>query len=149
LFLHAAPDGHVLTRPIKGTRPRSENPLEDERLKWELEHSEKERAELAMVIDLERNDLGRMALPGSVSMTVPPHVVSHPTVHHREATVEARLPSGYHRARLLRAMMPSGSVTGAPKLAAMELISELEAERRGLYTGALGYVTYGGHLRLS
>jgi anthranilate/para-aminobenzoate synthase component I len=149
LFLQADPDGLVITRPIKGTRPRSSDPKEDERLKEELHRSEKEQAELAMVIDLERNDLGRLALPGTVSMTEPPHVVSHPTVHHREATVQGRLPPGYSRARLLDAMMPSGSVTGAPKLAAMDLIAELESERRGLYTGALGYVTYGGNLRLS
>lgn len=149
LFLDYRPDGHVVTRPIKGTRPRSSDPVEDARRRAELEASEKERAELAMVIDIERNDLGRLALPGTVRMSAPPEVVSYPTVHHREATVSARLAPSYSRADLLHAMMPSGSVTGAPKVAAMELICELEAHRRGLYTGALGYLTHGGGARLS
>lgn len=149
LFLDYQPDGRVSTRPIKGTRPRATDPKQDERLKVELDESEKERAELAMVIDIERNDLGRLAVPGSVQMSSPPRVVSYPTVHHREATVSARLLPQYDRASLLLAMMPSGSVTGAPKTAAMDLIAELEAERRGLYTGALGYLTHGGGARLS
>lgn len=149
LFLDYRPDGRVVTRPIKGTRPRSDDPKEDERLKLELDESEKERAELAMVIDIERSDLGRLAIPGSVRMTSPPEVVSYPTVHHREATVSATLAPEHDRISLLLAMMPSGSVTGAPKVAAMDLIAELEAERRGLYTGALGYLTHGGGARLS
>lgn len=149
LFLDYHRDGRVSTRPIKGTRPRASDPKEDMRLKAELDESEKERAELAMVIDIERNDLGRLAVPGSVKMSSPPRVVSYPTVHHREATVSAQLLPQYDLASLLFATMPSGSVTGAPKVAAMELIAELERERRGLYTGALGYLTHGGGARLS
>jgi anthranilate/para-aminobenzoate synthase component I len=149
LFLDYRSDGRVMTRPIKGTRPRSADPGDDARNRAELEESEKERAELAMVIDIERNDLGRLALPGTVTMSAPPAVVSYPTVHHREATVSACLAPSYSRADLFHAMMPSGSVTGAPKVAAMELICELEAHRRGLYTGALGYLTHGGGARLS
>lgn len=149
LFLDYRPDGRVLTRPIKGTRPRSADPVEDQRLKEELDRSEKERAELAMVVDIERNDLGRLAVPGSVQMTRAPAVVSYPTVHHREATICARLLPEFGRRELFDAMLPSGSVTGAPKVAAMDLIAELEAERRGLYTGALGYLSYGGGARLS
>jgi anthranilate/para-aminobenzoate synthase component I len=149
LFLDYRPDGRVVTRPIKGTRPRSSDPAEDRRLMLELDTSEKEQAELAMVIDIERNDLGRLAVPGSVRMSSPPTVVSYPTVHHREATVTATLAPEHDRASLLLAMMPSGSVTGAPKVAAMDLIAELESERRGLYTGALGYLTHAGGARLS
>lgn len=149
LFLEATPDGRVLTRPIKGTRPRSADAREDSRLRLELDASEKERAELAMVIDIERNDLGRLAVPGSVVMSEAPHVVSHPTVHHREAEVRAQLMPGTTLRSLLETMMPSGSVTGAPKTAAMDLIARLEAHRRGLYTGAIGTISPGGRLRLS
>lgn len=149
LFLEWIPGGPLRTRPVKGTRPRSEEPIEDARLARELDESEKERAELAMVIDIERNDLGRIAEVGSVRMSVGPHVVAHPTVHHREAVVEARLLPEVTRAQLLDVMMPSGSITGAPKVAAMDLICELELHRRGLYTGALGYLRHDGGLKLS
>jgi anthranilate/para-aminobenzoate synthase component I len=101
-----------------------------------------------MVIDVERNDLGRLAVPGSVRLSSPPHVESHPTVHHRVATVEARLTPAFTRADLLEAMLPSGSVTGAPKVRAMELIAELEPFRRGLYTGAFGTIRNDGSLEL-
>lgn len=141
--------GQLVTRPIKGTRPRGATAEEDERLARELDDSEKERAELAMVIDVERNDLGRVSETGSVRLVEPPRVVSHATVHHREATVMSRLREGVSRVELLRAMLPSGSVTGAPKLQAMELIAELEAARRGLYTGAIGSLAHDGSLRLS
>lgn len=149
LFLDLRPDRTVRTRPIKGTRPRHADPDRDRALALELDASEKERAELAMVIDIERNDLGRLATPGSVVLERPPEVVSHATVHHREAVVRASLRPEVTRAALLEATLPSGSVTGAPKLSAMELIAELEAYRRGLYTGALGYLGHDGGLRLS
>lgn len=149
LFLSLDTQRNVSTRPIKGTRPRHSSPEKDRQLAAELDASEKERAELAMVIDVERNDFGRLALPGTVQMTAPPAVVTHPLVHHREATIVARLRSDVSRCELLKATMPSGSVTGAPKVRAMELIRQLEAHRRGLYTGALGYLTHAGELRLS
>lgn len=149
LFLDHLPSGRVITRPIKGTRPRGSDPEEDERLRVELDRSEKERAELSMVIDIERNDLGRLCEPGSVVMTEAPRVISHPTVHHREATVQGQLLADVSRALLIETMMPSGSVTGAPKSAAMDLIARLEAHRRGLYTGALGTILAGGRMRLS
>jgi anthranilate/para-aminobenzoate synthase component I len=114
-----------------------------------LDADPKERAELAMVIDVERNDLGRIAVPGSVELIGRPRVITRGTVHHREATLRARLRPGLGRADLVRAMLPSGSVTGAPKVRAMEVIAALEAERRGLYTGALGAVFGDGTLRLS
>lgn len=149
LFLTTRAGGVVETTPIKGTRPRAADPKLDAEQARELEASEKERAELTMVIDLERNDLGRVCQPGSVILLTPPRVVSHETVHHREATVAGVLRSGIQRAALIEAMMPSGSVTGAPKRAAMSSIAELEAHRRGLYTGAHGYIGQDGSLHLS
>lgn len=149
LFLDLRAGGTLATRPIKGTRPRGAGPEADARLRLELDESEKERAELAMVIDVERNDFGRVAVPGSVQVSALPHVVTHPTVHHREATVVGTLRPGVTREELLRATLPSGSVTGAPKVRAMELIARFEAERRGLYTGALGTLGHDGSLRLS
>ena len=149
LFLDLDARGTLATRPIKGTRPRGANAAEDGRLRLELDESEKERAELAMVIDVERSDLGRVAEAGSVHLSELPHVVTHPTVHHREATVRARLRPGVTREELLVATLPSGSVTGAPKIRAMEVIASLEAQRRGLYTGALGTLGHDGSLRLS
>jgi len=148
-FLDLGPGGFIATRPIKGTRPRHPDPTRDRALAAELDRSEKERAELAMVVDIERNDLGRLALPGSVRLAEPPRVVSLATVHHRHALVTAQLRPEVSRADVLRTMMPSGSVTGAPKVRAMDLIRELEAERRGLYTGALGAIFSDGRVELS
>lgn len=149
LFLDASASGTLLTRPIKGTRPRATDPHVDQELARALDASEKERAELAMVVDLERNDLGRIARAGTVRLERAPFVVTYPMVHHREAEIAAELRPGVTREQLLRAMLPSGSVTGAPKTAAMELIARLEPERRGLYTGALGFLGTDGSLRLS
>ncbi|MCH2109203.1 MAG: anthranilate synthase component I family protein [Polyangiaceae bacterium] len=149
LFLDLEPCGRVRTRPIKGTRPRSADKREDERLRTELDQSEKEQAELTMVVDIERNDLGRLAEVGSVHLRQLPHVRSYPTVHHREAEVEAQIPSSVGLDELLEALLPSGSITGAPKVRAMEYIAELERDRRGLYTGAIGYFSSTGRLRLS
>ena len=101
-----------------------------------------------MVIDVERSDLGRVARPGSVRLAEAPSVESHPTVHHRVATVEATLRADVSREELFRAMLPSGSVTGAPKIRAMELIAELEPARRGLYTGAFGVIRQDGSVEL-
>lgn len=148
-FLELGSGGFVATRPIKGTRPRHPDPAQDRRLAEELDQSEKERAELAMVIDIERNDLGRLARPGSVRLTEPPTVVSLATVHHRHALVTAQLLPHVSRADVIRVMLPSGSVTGAPKVRAMDLIRELESHRRGLYTGALGVLRSDGGLELS
>jgi anthranilate/para-aminobenzoate synthase component I len=148
LCLAVEPEGHVRTRPIKGTRPRSADLERDRALARELDADPKERAELAMVIDVERSDLGRVARPGSVRLAEGPLVESHPTVHHRVATVEAELRHGVSREELFRAMLPSGSVTGAPKIRAMEVIAELEPARRGLYTGAFGFIRHDGALEL-
>jgi anthranilate/para-aminobenzoate synthase component I len=149
LFVAQAPDGLVWTSPIKGTRPRSVDPIRDAALARELDEDPKEIAELTMIIDVERNDLGRLAIPGTVRMAEPPSVQSHASVHHRVATVEARLPPATARGAVLSAMLPSGSVTGAPKVRAMEVIAELEANRRGLYTGAFGFLKHDGTLELA
>ena len=102
-----------------------------------------------MVVDVERNDLGRIAETGSVKVIDSPRVVTHETVHHRVATVEASLLPHVGRQELLRAMLPSGSITGAPKIRAMEVIGQLEVHRRGLYTGAIGSLAQDGTLTLS
>lgn len=149
LLLCTHPDGRASTRPIKGTRPRGFDRPSDDAQREALARDPKERAELAMVVDVERNDLGRIALPGSVRQLGEPAVHTHATVHHRSVELGAHMRPEVTRAELLRAMIPSGSVTGAPKVRAMELIRELEAERRGLYTGAIGFVAHDGTLELS
>jgi anthranilate/para-aminobenzoate synthase component I len=149
LFLRLGSDRSLLTSPIKGTRPRSQQAQLDRLAAEQLSTDPKERAELAMVIDVERNDLGRVAQVGSVRVSAEPRVVPCGAVWHRIADVTAQLDARCERTALLRAMTPSGSVTGAPKIRAMEVIAELEAARRGLYTGALGYVAHDGGMTLS
>jgi anthranilate/para-aminobenzoate synthase component I len=149
LFLKLAASGALSTAPIKGTRPRHADPDRDHAIAAELDHDAKERAELAMVIDVERNDLARIAQVGSVCVSQQPRVVPCGQVWHRMAEVTAQLNPVHDRAALLRAMAPSGSVTGAPKVRAMEVIAQLEAARRGLYTGALGFIGHDGAMTLS
>lgn len=149
LFLDVDTSGRLSTAPIKGTRPRGADAPEDARLAQELAADPKEIAELTMVIDVERNDLGKIAETGSVRMRGDPVVRTYGSVHHRVATVTARLRNGVSRRSLLESMLPSGSVTGAPKVRAMEVIAELESERRGVYTGALGYLCHDGAMRLA
>ena len=115
----------------------------------ELDADPKERAELTMIVDVERNDLGRIAVAGSVRVTTSPHVVTQRTVHHRVASIVAHARPDASRDDVLRAMLPSGSVTGAPKVRAMEVIATLEPHRRGLYTGAIGYIAHDGGLTWS
>jgi para-aminobenzoate synthetase component I len=135
--------GRVVTEPIKGTRPRSDDALLDAALADDLMTSVKDRAENVMVVDLERNDLGRICLPGSV--TVPALLELHalPTVWHLVSRVEGRLAPGTTYGDLLRATFPSGSVTGAPRLAAMQVIRALEPVARGWYCGAVGFLGRG------
>jgi anthranilate/para-aminobenzoate synthase component I len=139
----------LTTEPIKGTRPRGEDAREDARLARELDADPKERAELAMIIDVERNDLSRVCRPGSVRIAMPPRVFTHRTVHHRVARLVGAVRAEVTRRDVLMAMVPSGSVTGAPKVHAMEVIRTLERERRGLYTGGIGFVSHDGALTLS
>jgi para-aminobenzoate synthetase component 1 len=143
-------DGVAVTRPIKGTRPRTGDPAADARAREELLSSEKEAAELAMIVDLERNDLGRVAEWGGVRVAAARLVETLPTLFHTVAEVEARLRPGTGPAALLRALFPGGSITGAPKIRAMEIIEELEPVRRGPYTGSAGWFgpDGGAHLDL-
>jgi para-aminobenzoate synthetase component 1 len=134
----------IVTRPIKGTRPRGSTPEADARLAAELADSPKDRAELTMIVDLERNDLGRVCRYGTVRVTDPLTVESFAQVHHLVATVEGRLRSEVGPVDVVRAVFPGGSITGAPKIRAMQIIDELEPTRRGLYTGAIGYFSRGG-----
>jgi anthranilate/para-aminobenzoate synthase component I len=150
LFLDFRPaTRRVRTSPIKGTRPRGRDAESDARLRDELDESSKERAELTMILDVERNDLGRICAPGSIRLEVAPRVQTHRTIHHRAATLGGFVRYGIGSREVLEAMFPSGSVTGAPKVRAMEVIAELEAARRGLYTGAFGYVAIDGSMRLA
>src|SRR2546427_1831455 len=135
-------DRDVETRPIKGTRPRGRTQAEDERLSQELLASEKDAAENVMIVDLERNDLGKICEFGSVHVPVLQGLRSLPNVHHLESVVRGRLRDDVTIPRLLPATFPGGSITGAPKPRAMEIIERLEPHRRGVYTGAIGYVSW-------
>jgi para-aminobenzoate synthetase component I len=126
----------IITRPIKGTRPRGGD---DAAAVRELQESPKERAELVMITDLERNDLGQVCEYGSVQVTGLCQLVSFPQVHHLVSTVEGRLRTGVSAIQAVRACFPGGSITGAPKKRAREIITELEPVPRGIYTGALGF----------
>ena len=139
----------VETRPIKGTRPRALDPVEDSRRARELASSEKDRAELAMIVDLERNDLGRVCEYGSVRVERGRAVESFASVHHLVATVTGILGPDVDVVDLLRATFPGGSITGAPKVRAMEIIDELERHVRGPYTGAIGYLGFDGRTDLN
>ncbi|WP_165065945.1 aminodeoxychorismate synthase component I [Paludisphaera rhizosphaerae] len=134
----------IATRPIKGTRPRGATPEEDDALAAELQSSAKDRAELTMIVDLERNDLGRVCQFGSVQVVEAMKLETYAQVHHLVATVEGRLRPDVGPIDVVRATFPGGSITGAPKIRAMEIIDELEPTRRSLYTGAIGYLSRGG-----
>jgi len=129
----------IETWPIKGTRPRGATPEEDAALKEALRSSAKDRAENVMIVDLERNDLGRICDIGTVAVPALWDVASYANVHHLVSRVEGRLRSDVHPVDVIRALSPGGSITGAPKIRAVEIIDELEPTRRGIYTGALGY----------
>ncbi len=139
----------VETRPIKGTRARDRDPREDGRRARELAASEKDRAELAMIVDLERNDLGRVCEYGTVQVERGRAVESFASVHHLVATVSGNLRPDAELVDLLRATFPGGSITGAPKVRAMEIIDELEHHVRGPYTGAIGYLGFDGRADLN
>ncbi len=143
-FLRLDPSGLVETRPIKGTRRRDPDPGLDAALRRELADSAKDGAENLMIVDLLRNDLGRVAEIGSVRVPVLREVETFSAVHHLVSVVEARLRPGTGASDLLRAAFPGGSVTGAPKIRAMEIIDELEASRRGPYCGAVVAIGFDG-----
>ena len=148
-FLRLAPGGEVETWPIKGTRPRDADHAVDRRLARELLASEKEAAELAMIVDLARSDLGRVAVPGSVVVPAARRLQTWPAVHHTVGVVAASLAPGRGWDDLVRATFPPGSVTGAPKVRAQEVIEALEPVRRGPYCGAFGWVGWDGALDLA
>ena len=139
----------VETRPIKGTRPRGKTPPEDEARAEELLTSPKDRAENIMIVDLERNDLGRVCRYGTVKVTELAILEVFPTVFHLTSTVEGRLREGKNGIDLLKATFPGGSITGAPKVRTMEIIDELEPTRRSIYTGDIGYLSFNGNLDLN
>jgi para-aminobenzoate synthetase component 1 len=142
-------NGHVETRPIKGTRPRAGHPRLDAELAEALRHSEKDRAENVMIVDLLRNDLSKNCAPRSVKVPKLFDVESFATVHHLVSTVTGELKSGRDALDLLRGCFPGGSVTGAPKLRAMQIIEDIEPHRRGVYCGAIGYVGFDGNMDTS
>ncbi|MDM7998749.1 MAG: aminodeoxychorismate synthase component I [Dehalococcoidia bacterium] len=139
----------VETRPMKGTRPRGRSAAEDAALASELQNSVKDRAENVMIVDLERNDLGKVCRTGTVKVSELCTLERYPTVFQLTSCVEGRLAPGKDRIDLLEACFPGGSITGAPKIRAMEIIDELEPTRRGVYTGSIGYLSFSGEMDLS
>jgi para-aminobenzoate synthetase component I len=134
----------VEARPIKGTRKRDADPSRDAELIAELQASRKDRAENVMIVDLLRNDISRIAKPGSVKVPVLCGLESYANVHHLVSVVEGQLRDGLTQVDLLRAVFPGGSITGAPKIRAMEIIAELENQARGVYCGSIGYLGFNG-----
>ena len=139
-------DGEIAVHPIAGTRPRGATPEEDEALEHELSNDEKERAEHVMLLDLGRNDVGRVAIPGTVKVTQQLDIERYSHVMHLVSHVTGRLRPEYNAFDALRAGFPAGTVSGAPKVRAMEMIAELEKDKRGLYSGAVGYFSYTGNM---
>lgn len=139
----------VESRPIKGTRPRGADPVEDKEFADQLLESEKDVAENVMIVDLVRNDLGRVCRHGSIEVSRLAALESFPTVHHLTSTVRGQLRSGTTITDLIRATFPGGSITGAPKIRAMEIIDEIEPTRRAVYTGSIGYLGFDGNLDLN
>ncbi len=140
---------HIETKPIKGTRPRHPDPATDLQVALELAQADKDRSENLMIVDLLRNDIGRVSRPGSVSV---PHlfsVESFPAVHHLVSTIHGELDARWQGVDLLRACFPGGSITGAPKIRAMEIIEELEPQRRNAYCGSIGYLSQHGRMDTS
>ncbi|MEZ8013099.1 MULTISPECIES: aminodeoxychorismate synthase component I [Vibrio] len=141
--------GTIETKPIKGTRPRSENSMIDDANAQDLLNAEKDQAENLMIVDLLRNDIGRVAKPGSVHVPKLFDIESFPAVHHLVSTIRAELDVHHSAHDLLRACFPGGSITGAPKVRAMQIIEELEPHRRSAYCGSIGYISRNGRMDTS
>jgi para-aminobenzoate synthetase component 1 len=138
--------GHVESRPIKGTRPRRQNKIEDEALARELQNSEKDHAENVMIVDLLRNDLSRVCEDHSVVVPQLCGLESYRAVHHLVSVIKGQLQPNLSAVDLLRATFPGGSITGAPKIRAMEIIAEIEPTQRGPYCGSMGYIGFNGDM---
>jgi anthranilate synthase component 1 len=141
--------GTVITRPLAGTRPRGKDPEEDARLEQELRSDEKERAEHIMLVDLGRNDIGRVSEPGSVEVSDLMEVEKYSHVMHLVTHVQGKLRQDMTPFDALRACFPAGTVSGAPKIRAMQIIAELEPEKRGIYAGAVGYFSFTGNMDMA
>jgi anthranilate synthase component 1 len=139
----------VTLRPIAGTRPRGKSPAEDEKLAQELLADPKERAEHIMLMDLGRNDVGRVAQTGTVRVTENMTIENYSHVMHIVSNVEGKLKAGFNAMDVLKATFPAGTVSGAPKVRAMEIIDELEPTKRGIYAGAVGYLGFNGDMDLA
>jgi len=142
-------EGNVETRPIKGTRPRGKTPEEDQQFALDLAESEKDHAENVMIVDLLRNDLSRVCENFSVNVPQLCHLESYATVHHLVSVIHGTLRKNQTAIDLLRATFPGGSITGAPKIRAMEIIAEIEPTARGIYCGCIGYIGFNGDLDTS
>ena len=140
-------DSKIATRPIKGTRKRGTSSDEDELLKKELADSNKDKSELLMIVDLERNDLNKVCIPGTVKVTELFAIEEYATLFHLVANIEGTLREDLNMIDLIEATFPGGSITGAPKQRAMEIIDAVEKSRRNIYTGSMGYLTLGWRLR--
>ncbi|WBW96000.1 aminodeoxychorismate synthase component I [Oceanirhabdus sp. W0125-5] len=138
-------EGVIDTRPIKGTRPRGKNPEEDEKNRKELMNSEKDKSELLMIVDLERNDLSRVCKLNTVKVTELFEIEEYPTVFHLVSNIRGELEEGKDIIDSIRVAFPGGSITGAPKIRAMEIIDEMEKVRRNIYTGSIGYLGFDGN----
>ncbi|MDD4923530.1 MAG: anthranilate synthase component I [Dehalococcoidales bacterium] len=148
-ILVRAEDGNVMTRPLAGTRPRGKTPAEDARLEEELKKDEKECAEHIMLVDLGRNDIGRVSCPGTVKVSELMTVERYSHVMHLVTHVQGKLSEDVNSFDALRACFPAGTVSGAPKIRAMEIIAELEPEKRGPYAGAAGYFSFTGNMDMA
>lgn len=142
----AAENGELLTQPIKGTAPRSTDTQQDRQLAEKLQHSEKNRAENLMIVDLLRNDLGRSCIPGSIRVEQLFELQSFATVHHLVSSIRGSLRPDMHTLDALRNCFPGGSITGAPKIRAMQIIDELEPHARSIFCGAIGYIDASGRM---
>ncbi|MEJ5172358.1 MAG: anthranilate synthase component I family protein, partial [Hydrogenothermaceae bacterium] len=139
-------DGKILTKPIAGTRPRGKTEEEDRKLKDELLQDTKEKAEHLMLVDLARNDVGKVAKAGTVKVDRFMYVENYSHVMHIVSDVSGELKEGLHPIDVLKSVFPVGTVSGAPKVRAMQIISELEPEKRNIYAGAVGYISFDGNL---
>lgn len=148
-FLKLDTDGLAESRPIKGTRPRGADPAEDLKLRADLASSPKDRAENTMIVDLVRNDLGRVCEAGSVTVTQLHRIEQHPTVFQLVSAIQGRLGARHDAIDLVRACFPAGSMTGAPKVESLKIIDSLEPVKRGIYSGALGFLDFNGSFDLN